>query len=107
MPDSCRLVAAAAQVHELQEELQFARETAKETKGELGRQRRLEANHIAELDSIKRVEQEKVDSLNKRLSEVDKKLSSDMTALSKVLSEMSKIWVEEINALDRGMAGKS
>jgi hypothetical protein len=83
---------------------------AKETEGELARLRRLEANHIAELDSIKWVEQEKVDNLNQRLGMVDEKcqkLSSDMAAQSKVLSEMSKRWVKEISALDRGMAGKS
>nr|XP_051208573.1 formin-like protein 14 [Lolium perenne] len=106
--------ASAAHVPELQEELRLARETArvlaakaKETEGELSCLRRLEASHITELDSIKRVEQEKVDSLNRRLSEVDEKcqkLSSDMTAQSKVLSETSKRWVEEISALDRGMA---
>jgi hypothetical protein len=59
------------------------REAVQATEGELGRLRRLETNHAAELDSIKRVEQEKVDSLNRHLSEVDeqcRKLSSDMTA---------------------------
>jgi uncharacterized membrane protein YdbT with pleckstrin-like domain len=68
----------------------------------------LEANHIAELDSIRKSEQEKVDSLHHRLGEVDEqcqKLHSEMTAQSKVLTETSKRWVAEISALDRGMAG--
>ncbi|KAK1663371.1 hypothetical protein QYE76_051530 [Lolium multiflorum] len=40
--------------------------------GELTRLRRLEANHIIELESLKRVEQEKVDGLSKWLEEVDR-----------------------------------
>jgi hypothetical protein len=55
--------------------------------------RRLEANHIAELDSVRKVEQEKVNSLDRRLSEVDeqyRKLGSEMTAQSKVLSETTQ-----------------
>jgi hypothetical protein len=68
----------------------------------------LEANHVAELDSIRKSEQEKVDSLHHRLGEVDEqcqKLRSEMTAQSKVLTETSKRWVTEISALDRGMVG--
>ncbi|KAM0825400.1 hypothetical protein ACQ4PT_069590 [Festuca glaucescens] len=111
----------AAQVPQLQEELRLSRaqctasqETAKalaaqakETEGELACLRRLEANHLAELEAVKRVEQERVDSLNRRLGEVDEqrqKLSSDMAAQSKVLSDTAKRWVEEISALDRGLA---
>ncbi|KAM0898012.1 hypothetical protein ACQ4PT_022202 [Festuca glaucescens] len=114
--------AVAAQVPQLQEELRLSRaqcaasqETAKalaaqakETEGELARLRRLEANHLTELEAAKRVEQEKVDDLNRRLAEVNEqcqKLSSDMAAQSKVLSETSKRWVDEISALDRGLAG--
>ncbi|KAM0845108.1 hypothetical protein ACQ4PT_056606 [Festuca glaucescens] len=62
--------AVAAQVPQLQEELRLSRaqctasqETAKalaaqakETEGELARLRRLEANHLAELEAVKRVE---------------------------------------------------
>ena len=114
--------AVAAQVPQLQEELRLSRaqcavsqETAKalaaqakETEGELARLRRLEANHLTELKAAKRVEQEKVDDLNWRLGEVNEqrlKLSSDMAPQSKALSETSKRWVDEISALDRGLAG--
>ena len=81
---------------------------ARETEGELARLRRLEANHLAELEAVKRVEQERVDNLNRRLGEVDEqrqKLISDMATQSKVLSDTAKRWVEEISALDRGLAG--
>ncbi|KAK1686558.1 hypothetical protein QYE76_047406 [Lolium multiflorum] len=77
--------AAAARVPQLEEDLRAARaqcaeseEAARalvakveENEGELARLRQLEANHLAELDSVKRVEQEKVDNLNQRLGEVD------------------------------------
>jgi hypothetical protein len=49
-----------------------------------------------------------VDNLNQRLGEVDEKcqnLSSDMATQSKVLSDTAKRWVDEISALDRGLAG--
>jgi hypothetical protein len=65
---------------------------AKETEGELARLRRLEANRLTELEATKRVEQEKVYDLNRRLGEVNErcqKLSSDMAVQSKVLSETS------------------
>jgi polyhydroxyalkanoate synthesis regulator phasin len=68
----------------------------------------VEANHLTELNAVKQVEQEKVDSLNQRLSEVDekcRKLSSEMANQSKMLSETAKRWVEEISTLDRGLAG--
>ena len=70
--------------------------------------RRLEASHLTELEAAKRVEQGKVDDLNRRLGEVNEqrlKLSSDMAAQSKALFETSKRWVDEISALDRGLAG--
>ncbi|KAM0931461.1 hypothetical protein ACQ4PT_000466 [Festuca glaucescens] len=112
--------AIAAQVPQLQEELQLScaqctasQETAKalaaqakETEGELARLPRLEANHLAELEAVKRVEQERVDSLNQCLGEVDEqrqKLSSDMAAQSKVLSDTAKRWLEEISMLDRSL----
>ncbi|KAK1613914.1 hypothetical protein QYE76_019431 [Lolium multiflorum] len=72
--------AAAAQVPQLQEELRLAREAAQATEGELGRLRRLEANHVAELDSVRKIEQEKVDSLNRRLGEVDEQCQKLRTA---------------------------
>jgi hypothetical protein len=53
----------------------------KETEGEPARLRRLEANHLTELNVVKQVEQEKVDNLNRCLVEVDEKcqkLSSEM-----------------------------
>ncbi|KAM0839211.1 hypothetical protein ACQ4PT_060453 [Festuca glaucescens] len=77
--------AVAAQVPQLQEGLWLSRAQcatsqemakalaaqAKETEGELSRLRRLEANHLTELEAVKHIEQEKVDSLNRRLGEVD------------------------------------
>ncbi|KAM0870359.1 hypothetical protein ACQ4PT_040051 [Festuca glaucescens] len=93
--------AAAAQVPQLQEELRLSREQCfasqesaralaakvKEIEGELARLRRLEANHLTELNAIKQVEQEKVDNLNQCLGEVDEKcqkLSSEMATQSKL-----------------------
>jgi polyhydroxyalkanoate synthesis regulator phasin len=80
----------------------------KDMEGELARLCCVEANHLTELNAVKQVEQEKVDSLNQRLSEVDekcRKLSSEMANQSKMLSETAKRWVEEISTLDRGLAG--
>ena len=80
----------------------------KETEGELARLRRLEATHLTELNAVRQVEQEKVDNLNQRLGEVDakcQKLSAEMATQSQVLSETAKRWVDEISALDRGLAG--
>jgi hypothetical protein len=76
----------------------------------LGRLRWLEANHIIELDSVKRVGQEKVDNLSRRLDEVDeqrRKLHEEVTSKSEELTATAKRWVEEISTLDRGLAGKS
>jgi hypothetical protein len=83
---------------------------AKETEGELTRLRRLEANHLTELDSVKRVEQKKVENLNQRLGEVYsqfRKLRKDMDAQSQVLTATTKRWVDEISGLDRSLVGKS
>jgi hypothetical protein len=46
--------------------------------------------------------------LNQHLGEVDEKcqkLSSEMATKSKVLTETTRCWVDEISALDRGLAG--
>jgi hypothetical protein len=78
----------------------------KETEGELECLRRLEANHLTELNAVKKVEQEKVDNLNRCLGEVDakcQKLSSEMATHSKVLSDTAKRWVDEMSALDHGL----
>jgi hypothetical protein len=99
-----------AQCTESQEVAKALAAKAKETEGELAHLRWLEDNHLAELDSIKWVEQEKVDSLNQWLGEVDEKsqkLSSEMATQSKALTETAKRWVDEISALDRGLAGRS
>jgi TolA-binding protein len=102
-----RLATAAARVPQLEEDLrvvhvqcaksqEVARALAAKAKvieGELLRLRRLEANHLAELDSVKRVEQEKVDNLNQRLGEVDgqcRKLREEMTTQSQVLMATAK-----------------
>ena len=76
--------------------------------GELARLRRLEVNHLTELNNVKQVDQEKVDSLNQRLGEVDEKcqkLSSEMATQAKLLSDTAKHWVDKISALDRGLVG--
>ncbi|KAK1599891.1 hypothetical protein QYE76_018726 [Lolium multiflorum] len=113
--------AVAARVPQLEEDLQVARaqrpeaekaakavaDKAQETDGELTRLRRLEANHVIELESVKRVEQEKVDNLSKRLEEVDQqrlKLRQEVTSKSNELSATAKRWVGEISSLDRGLA---
>ena len=74
------------------------------------RLRRLEADHLSALDSVKRVEQEKVDDLSRRLNEVDgqcRRLREEVNSKSEELTATAKRWVEEISALDRGLAGKS
>ena len=79
-------------------------------RGELVRLRRLEANHLVELEAAKRVGREEVESLKKRLEEVDQqrlKLRDEVTSKSNELSATAKRWVSEISALDRGLAGES
>ena len=119
----CRLAAAAAQVPQLQEELRLSLEQCSQSqevaKGlaakvkaleeELERLRKQESEHQAELASIKQAEQEKVDGLNRKLGEVDKKcqrLSSEVTKQSTLLTETARRWTEDISRLDRGLAGK-
>ncbi|KAM0860662.1 hypothetical protein ACQ4PT_046399 [Festuca glaucescens] len=114
-------LAAAAEVPQPREELRLSREQCtasqetaksltakvKETEGELARLGCLEATHLTELNAVRQVEQEKVDNLNQRLGEVDakcQKLSAEMATQSQVLSETAKRWVDEISALDRGLA---
>ena len=121
---SCRLAAAAARVPQLEEDLRAARAQcaesekavqaaavkARETDGELARLRRLEANHLVELEAAKRVGREEVENLKKRLEEVDQqrlKLRDEVTSKSNELSATAKRWVSEISALDRGLAGES
>ncbi|KAM0827102.1 hypothetical protein ACQ4PT_068424 [Festuca glaucescens] len=113
--------ATAVEVPQLREELRLSREQCtasqetakalaakvKETEGELARLRRLEANHLTELNAVRQVEQEKLVNLNQCLGEVDakcQKLSAEMATQSQVLSETAKRWVDEISALDRGLA---
>ncbi|KAK1695972.1 hypothetical protein QYE76_012669 [Lolium multiflorum] len=101
---------ARAQCAESEKTVQAAAAKAQETEGELAWLRRLEANHITELNSVKRVEQEKVDNLSKRLEEVDQqrlKLRDEVTSKSNELTATVKCWVEEISSLDGGLAGKS
>ncbi|KAK1616866.1 hypothetical protein QYE76_022383 [Lolium multiflorum] len=110
---------AAARVPQLEEDLRIVRaqcadiqEAAKalaakekETEGELARLRRLEANHLAELDSVKRVKQTKVDDLNQQLGEVDgqcRKLREEITTQSQLLTATAKRWVDEISVLRLG-----
>ncbi|KAK1695957.1 hypothetical protein QYE76_012654 [Lolium multiflorum] len=101
------LRAARAQCTESEKAVQAAAAKAQETEGELTRLRRLEANHLAELAAVKRVEQEKVDDLSRRLDEVDgqcRKLHDEVSSKSEELTATAKRWVAEISALDRGLA---
>ncbi|KAM0924166.1 hypothetical protein ACQ4PT_005132 [Festuca glaucescens] len=113
--------ATAAQVPQLQEDLRLSREQCSQSqevaKGlaakvkmleeELEWLRKQESEHQAELASVKQVGQEKVDSLNRKLGEVDEKcqrLSSEVTKQSTLLMETARKWTEDISRLDRGLA---
>ncbi|KAK1684560.1 hypothetical protein QYE76_045408 [Lolium multiflorum] len=108
--DMARELEAAKGKAESEKAVQAAAAKVKETEGELARLRRLEANHLTELDSLKRVEQEKVADLSKRLEEVERQrmeVRKEVASKSNELTATTKRWVEEISSLDRGLAGKS
>ncbi|XP_071683509.1 uncharacterized protein [Lolium perenne] len=74
---------------------------------ELTRLRLLEQNHLAELNSLRTAEKEKVDDLSRRLTEVEKQrlvLQEEVTAKSTELTATAKRWTDEFSALDRGLA---
>ncbi|KAK1664974.1 hypothetical protein QYE76_053133 [Lolium multiflorum] len=113
--------ATAAWVPQLEEDLRVAREQcaeakeaaraltakAQETSRELERLRRLESNHVTELEAAKEVGRKEVDDLSRRLEEVEKQrleLRNEVTSKSQELTETAKRWVSEISALDRGLA---
>ncbi|KAK1607231.1 hypothetical protein QYE76_030904 [Lolium multiflorum] len=101
------LRAAHAQCAESEKAVKAAAVKAQETEGEVARLRRLKANHLIELDSIKRCEQEKVDDLSRWLDEVDgqcRKLHEEVTSKSEELTATAKRWVEKISALEHGLA---
>jgi hypothetical protein len=103
------LRAARAQCAESEEAGRAAAAKLKVADGELGRLRRLEENHLKELALLRTAEKEKVDDLSKRLHEVEKQrlaLQEEVTTKSAELSATAKRWVEEIGALDRGLAGE-
>ncbi|KAK1649187.1 hypothetical protein QYE76_066992 [Lolium multiflorum] len=102
------LRAARAQCAESEEAGRAAAAKLKVADGELTRLRRLEDNHLKELAALRKDGEEKLESLSKRLEEVDRQrfaLRQEVTAKSDELSATAKRWVEEISALDRGLAG--
>ncbi|KAK1668196.1 hypothetical protein QYE76_056355 [Lolium multiflorum] len=75
--------------------------------GELKRLRLLEANHLKELAALKKEQEEKLEGLSKRLEEVERQrlsLQQEVTTKSNELSATTKRWLEELSALDRGLA---
>ncbi|XP_071685396.1 uncharacterized protein [Lolium perenne] len=64
-------------------------------------------NHLAELNSLRTAQKEKVDDLSRRLTEVEKQrlaLQEEVTAKSTELTATAKRWTDEFSALDRGLA---
>ncbi|KAK1652036.1 hypothetical protein QYE76_069841 [Lolium multiflorum] len=85
----------------------FCSRQAQAAEQELARLRLLEKNHLAELNSLRAAEKEKVDDLSRRLTEVEKQrlaLQEEVTAKSTELTATAKRWTDEIGALDRGLA---
>ena len=103
------LRAARAQCAESEEAGRSATAKLKLAEQELTRLRLLEQNHLAELNSFRTAEKEKVEDLSRRLTEVEKQrlaLQEEVTAKSTELTATAKRWTEEIGALDRGLAGE-
>ncbi|KAK1692802.1 hypothetical protein QYE76_009499 [Lolium multiflorum] len=101
------LRAARAQCAESEEAGRAAAAKLKVADGELTRLRKLEANHLKELAALKKDGEEKLEGLSKRLEEVERQrlaLREEVNSKSKELSATAKRWVEEISALDRGLA---
>ncbi|XP_071681435.1 uncharacterized protein [Lolium perenne] len=113
--------AEAARVPQLESDLRVARAqcaTSEEANraaaaklkvadGELKRLRLLEANHLKELAALKKEQEEKLEGLSKRLEEVERQrlsLQQEVTTKSNELSATTKRWLEELSALDRGLA---
>ncbi|XP_071683581.1 uncharacterized protein [Lolium perenne] len=118
---SGRLAVEAAKVPQLESDLRAARAQCAESEEagrsaagklklaeqELTRLRLLEQNHLAELNSLRTAEKEKVDDLSRRLTEVEKQrlvLQEEVTAKSTELTATAKRWTDEFSALDRGLA---
>ncbi|XP_071681595.1 uncharacterized protein [Lolium perenne] len=103
------LRAARAQCAESEEAGRSAAGKLKLAEQELTRLRLLEQNHLAELNSLRTAEKEKVDDLSRRLTEVEKQrlvLQEEVTAKSTELTATAKRWTDEFSALDRGLAGE-
>ncbi|XP_051217365.2 uncharacterized protein [Lolium perenne] len=101
------LRAARAQCAESEEAGRSAAGKLKLAEQELTRLRLLEKNHIAELNSLRSAEKEKVDDLSRRLSEVEKQrlaLQEEVTVKSTELTATAKRWTDDFSALDRGLA---
>jgi chromosome segregation ATPase len=120
---SGRLAVEAAKVPQLESDLRAARAQCAESEEagrsaagklklaeqELTRLRLLEQNHLAELNSLRTAEKEKVDDLSRRLTEVEKQrlaLQEEVTAKSTELTATAKRWTDDFSALDRGLAGE-
>nr|XP_051221476.1 uncharacterized protein LOC127339697 [Lolium perenne] len=92
---------------DLARELEAAKASSSRAEQELTRLRLLEQNHLAELNSLRTAEKEKVDDLSRRLTEVEKQrlvLQEEVTAKSTELTATAKRWTDEFSALDRGLA---
>ncbi|XP_071681027.1 uncharacterized protein [Lolium perenne] len=101
------LRAARAQCAESEEAGRSAAGKLKLAEQELTRLRLLEQNHLAELNSLRTAEKEKVEDLSRRLTEVEKQrlvLQEEVTVKSTELTATAKRWTDEIGALDRGLA---
>ncbi|KAM0908856.1 hypothetical protein ACQ4PT_015194 [Festuca glaucescens] len=80
---------------------------AQETSGELERLRRLESNHVAELNAAKENGRKEVEDLGRRLKDVEQQsraLRDEVTSKSRELTDTANRWVSQISALDRGLA---
>ncbi|KAK1665638.1 hypothetical protein QYE76_053797 [Lolium multiflorum] len=113
--------AEAARVPQLENDLRIARAQCAESEeagraaaaklkvadGELTRLRKLEANHLKELATLRKAEADKVEDLSKRLERVEQQrleLQQEVTSKSEELSATAKRWVGEMSRLDRGLA---
>ncbi|KAK1618034.1 hypothetical protein QYE76_023551 [Lolium multiflorum] len=116
--------AEAARVPQLENDLRIARAQCAESEeagraaaaklkvadGELTRLRKLEANHLKELATLRKAEADKVEDLSKRLERVEQQrleLQQEVTSKSEELSATAKWWVGEMSRLDRSLAGES
>ncbi|KAM0872870.1 hypothetical protein ACQ4PT_038428 [Festuca glaucescens] len=119
--ERAEMAPVAARVPQLEEDLRVARKRcaeaeeaakavtakAQETSGELERLRRLESNHVAELNAAKENGRKEAEDLGRRLKDVEQQsraLRDEVTSKSRELTDTANRWVSQISALDRGLA---